>query len=71
MQLILSLANSLRDHPQSTYTQKPPKLDPLPPSMQSYAFVLSPLYAYLLSIYSPSPLLPLLINIHSDSSFSH
>ena len=34
---------------------------------QSYAFGLNPLYAYVLSIYSP----PLLTNFYLDSSFRH
>ena len=56
-----------RGHPHSTYAQKSPKLDPLPPCGQSYAFGLTLLYAYVLFIYSRSRL-PLLTNFCSNSS---
>ena len=58
---------TIRGHPHSTYVQKCPKLEPLPPYTQSYAFSLTPLYAHVLSMYS----CPLLINFYSDSSFRH
>ena len=55
-------------HLHSTYTQKSPKLDPLPPHLYAIVHIrLDPLYAYILSIYSH----PLLINFYSDSSFRH
>ena len=58
---------TIKDHPHSTCVQKWPKLEPLLPYTQSYAFGLTPLYAYVHSIYS----CPLLINFYSDSSFRH
>ena len=55
-------------HLHITYAQKSPKLDPLPPHLYAIVhIILDPLYAYILSIYSP----PLLISFYSDSGFRH
>ena len=60
-----------RGHPLSKYAQNSQKLDPLPPCTQSCAFGLTPLYAYVHSIYSLPPTFSLLMNFYSDSSFRH
>ena len=64
-------------HPHSTYTQKSPKLDPLPSRTQSYHLTPPPFYPLCVRtfyIFTPPPVphpTLLLINFYSNSSFRH